>query len=57
MRDQELAAARRDGALGVFRFVVEQVSRHWQPLAALIGTMAGLVAFLTGSIHIVIGVS
>lgn len=57
IRNAEIAAARRDGALGVFRFVIEQVSRHWQPLVAVLGTVAGIAAVLTGSIHIVIGVS
>lgn len=57
MRNAELSAARRDGALGVFRFVIEQVSRHWQPIVAVLASIAGMAAVLTGSIQIVIGVS
>jgi hypothetical protein len=55
IRNAEIAQARRDGALGVFRFVVEQVSRHWQPLSALLVTagIAGLA--LGGNIHIEVG--
>lgn len=36
MKNAELAQARRDGALGVFRFGVELLSRHARPLATLL---------------------
>lgn len=48
----ELAQARRDGALGVFRFILEQLSRHWRPLLAVLSGFAMTAAFVTGSIHI-----
>lgn len=50
--DMQLAQARRDGALGVFRFGLELVSRHWRPLTAVLFGLTGLVIALTGSIHI-----
>jgi hypothetical protein len=56
MRNAELSAARRDGALGVFRFVLEQVSRHWQPLVAVVGTVAAAGAFLAGNIRLEVAV-
>lgn len=54
IRNAELAQARRDGVLGVFRFVVEQLSRHWKPLTALLGGVATIAAIATGSIEIAV---
>jgi len=43
----ELERARKDGALGVFRFVLEQLSRHARPLAALgIGLITAIAAIV-----------
>jgi hypothetical protein len=56
MRNAELAQARKDGALGVFRFVVEQVSRHWAPLVAVLAAMAGSALAIAGNIRIELGV-
>ncbi len=52
IRNAELAQARRDGALGVFRFVLEQLSRHWRPLVALLSSVLFGLAILTGSVSI-----
>lgn len=52
IRAAELAQARRDGALGVFRFVLAELSRNWKPLTAIITSIAVGTAFVTGSIGI-----
>jgi hypothetical protein len=52
IRSAELAQARRDGALGVFRFVLEQISRHWKPITAVLGGLAAVLLALSGSVSI-----
>ena len=52
VRNAELAQARRDGALGVFRFTVELVSRQWKPLTALLGGVATVAAIVSGAIQV-----
>jgi len=47
-----LDQARRDGALGVVRYVVELFGRNWKALLPL----AGAVAAVTGAVHVSIGV-
>lgn len=48
----QLEQARRDGALGVVRYLVELFGRNWKAMLPL----AGAVAALTGAVHISIGV-
>jgi hypothetical protein len=55
MRNAELAQARRDGTLGVFRFVLEQLSRHWQPLAGVLMAAAAAALAVAGNIRIQVG--
>lgn len=52
IRAAEIAQARRDGSLGVFRYALELVSRHAKPIALVIGTLATSAALLAGSIRI-----
>lgn len=47
-----LDAARRDGALGMVRLVIDTFGRNWKAIAA----GAGLVLAATGGVHISIGV-
>lgn len=48
MHKAEIAAARRDGFLGVVRFVFDLIGRNWRGIAA-----AGATAwFLLGGIHV-----
>lgn len=56
MRNAELAAARRDGALGVFRFAVEQLSRHAKPITGVLVGLATVLLALSGSIHLEVAV-
>lgn len=51
IRSAELAQARREGALGVFRFVLEQLSRHWKPLLAILSGVAAVVLAAGGNIR------
>lgn len=55
MRNAELERARRDGALGVFRFAVEQVSRHAKPIAGILVAGAAAAAAVAGNIRIEVG--
>ena len=48
----ELAQARRDGALGVFRFVLELLARHWKPITAIVTSLTVAAAVVSGSIQI-----
>lgn len=52
IRNAELAQARRDGALGVFRFAVELVSRNWKPLTVVLGAFATLLFAATADLQI-----
>jgi hypothetical protein len=56
IRNAELAQARRDGTLGVFRFVVELLGRYYRPIGALIMTLGMIVAAATGALTISIGI-
>jgi hypothetical protein len=56
MRNAELAAARRDGYLGVFRFVVELLGRYYRPIGALIVTLAVALAAITGALTVAVSV-
>jgi hypothetical protein len=48
MHKAELAAARRDGALGILRFSVDLLGRNWRGIAA-----AGAAAwFVLGGVHV-----
>jgi hypothetical protein len=51
IRDSKIAAARRDGALGVVRFVVELVGANWK------GILAGgaALSFLLGQLRVTVG--
>lgn len=51
IRSAELAQARREGALGVFRFVLEQLSRHWKPVFAILSGVAAVVLAAEGNIR------
>lgn len=51
IRNAELAQARRDGALGVFRFAVEQVSRHAKPISLVLAAVAAAGLALAGNIR------
>jgi hypothetical protein len=52
MEAAKIAQAKRDGALGVFRFVVELLSKHVRPIVAVIFAVAGAGAVLLGTVHI-----
>lgn len=52
IRNAELAHARRDGALGVFRFAVELVSRNWKPLTVVLTAITAVLFAATGDIRI-----
>lgn len=52
MRNAELTAARRDGALGVFRFLVEQTSRHAKPISAVLVAAAAAALAVSGNIRL-----
>lgn len=55
IRSAELAQARRDGALGVFRFVLETASRNSRPLIAIVISVAFAAASIAGAIQVQIG--
>ena len=46
-----VAQARRDGALGVMKFIADALGRNWKALAAIGGT----VALLLGNVHVNVG--
>ena len=48
----EYAEARRDGALGVFLFVLEHVSRHWRPITAILTAIATVILAATGNVQL-----
>lgn len=48
MRRAELAQARRDGALGIVRFVFDLVGRNWRGIVAV----AGAAAILLGNVRV-----
>lgn len=50
----ELAQARKDGALGVFRFVVEVVGRNARPIAQICAGAGILLGVLSGSISVAV---
>lgn len=52
IRNSELAQARRDGMLGMFRFGLELISRHAKPIATIIVALTGALLALSGSIAI-----
>lgn len=52
IRTAELAQARRDGILGVFRFGLEQISRHSGPLVRICIAIGGLLAVATGAVRL-----
>lgn len=56
IRNAELAQARRDGYLGVFRFTIELLGRYYRPLGALIITMALAFASAIGALRIDISI-
>jgi hypothetical protein len=55
MNKAELDQARRDGALGIFRFAVEQISRHWGQITVVLATFAAAAAAVAGNIRIEVG--
>lgn len=56
MRAAQLAQARRDGALGALRFVVELAGVHYRELGVLLGIALFGLAAIAGAIRIDIGV-
>jgi hypothetical protein len=54
IRDSELAQARRDGMLGMFRFGLELVSRHSRAIATVILALTGALLALSGAITVTI---
>lgn len=52
IRAAEMAQARRDGALGVFRFAVELVAHHWKPLTVVLTATTAVLFAATGDIRI-----
>lgn len=55
IRAQEVADARRDGALGVLRFTIELFSKHAPRLVAVILALAGALGVATGNVSVGIG--
>lgn len=56
IRNAELAQARRDGYLGVFRFTVETLNKYWKPIGFLIIMLASVAAALAGALTISVGI-
>lgn len=52
IRNAELVQARRDGALGVFRFAVELLSRNWKPLTVVLTAITAVLFAATGDLRI-----
>jgi len=55
IRNAELAQARRDGAIGIFRFVIETLARYARPIATVLLGLAALIAAGSGAIQIQVG--
>jgi hypothetical protein len=51
IRDSKLAAARRDGALGVVRFVTELLGSNWKGILAA----GAALSFLLGQLRVTVG--
>lgn len=52
VRAAELAQAKRDGALGVFRFLLEQLSRHSGAIVRVLGAAGAVLAIASGAIRL-----
>lgn len=52
IRNAELAQARRDGALGVFRFGIELISRNWKPLTVVLAAVTAALFAATGDFRV-----
>lgn len=52
IRAAELAQARRDGILGMFRFALELISRHAKPIATIILALTGAALALSGAVSV-----
>lgn len=52
IRAAELSQAKRDGALGAIRFVVEVVARNWRPLTVVLTAVTAVLFAATGDIRI-----
>lgn len=52
VRAAELAQAKRDGALGVFRFLLEQLSRHSGAIVKVLGAAGAVLAIASGAIRL-----
>lgn len=55
IRKSELDQAKRDGALGVARYLMELVSKHGTNIAKVIVAIAGLLAVASGNVNIDLG--
>lgn len=55
VRHFQLNEARRDGALGIVRYLVELASKHAPRLAAIVLALAAALGFATGDISVAIG--
>lgn len=51
MKNAELAQAHRDGALGVFRFGLEQLSRHSGSIVRVLLAAGSVIALASGAIQ------
>lgn len=56
IRNAALAQARRDGALGVIRFVIELVGRNWRGVAAVAGALIVALLTVTGQLSVSVSV-
>lgn len=52
IRNAELNQARRDGALGVFRFAIEVVARNWRPITMILAAVTAVLFAATGDVRI-----
>jgi hypothetical protein len=52
VRGQEIAQARKDGAIGVARYAIELLSRHAKPLGMLLVSAAAFLGVASGAIQI-----
>jgi hypothetical protein len=55
IRAAEVAEARRDGALGVLRFTVEQLSRHSARIVQIVLALAALLGIASGAVSVDVG--
>jgi hypothetical protein len=55
IRKAEVDNARKDGALGVVRFVIEKLSANATRLVAVILALASVLMAITGQIHFTVG--